>query len=104
MASEVGLAVIRIFSLVLTFIFFGWILYMVYWLFKKLGFFRWLDYRKLKRKFPNYEFDDEILDFVRQMIKNKWRYEDVKRVTKHELKRDEILYTYILARKLKGGQ
>ena len=79
-----------------------WVGYCIYWFFTKVLYIGGLLLGwRLKRKFKdNFVYDDEILEFCRYAINNRWKLRELKEVTKHNLKRDEILYTYILLKKV----
>jgi hypothetical protein len=85
----------------LLFGFLTWIGFMCYWFLKYLGVGKIFTQMRLNRKFKNgFKFDDEIIKFCTKAIQNGWKYRDIKRFAKVNLRRDEILHTYFLLKKM----
>lgn len=94
--------IVPLFTGVIFISFIAWIVFLVYLFLKKIGLFRWRKFKKLRKVLGrDYEFKDEILEFVTDAIDKKWRYKDVKRISATMPESDEILYTYFLVRKLR---
>jgi hypothetical protein len=79
-----------------------WVGYCIYWVSTRVFYVRGLLLKwKLKRKFKNnFVLDDKIVDFCQYALKNRWKFRELNQVTKHNLQKDEILYTYLLLKEL----
>jgi ABC-type microcin C transport system permease subunit YejB len=98
-----GQSVISILVGVILVFFFGTVAYYLFYrLPQAMGITAWFRMRKLKKKFKGYGFEDGILRLCEIAVNRGWRYRDMLQLTKGSSKRDEILYTYILYRKIKG--
>jgi len=94
--------IVPIFTGVILMSFIAWLIFLVYLFLSKIGLFRWRKYRKLRKKLGrDYEFKDEILEFVNDAVDKKWRYKDMKRISANMPESDEILYTFFLMKKLR---
>jgi len=73
----------------------GWLVYLAYWLLKKLGVWEWFAMRKINKKLKNYEFEDKIINDCLPIALGFWDYYDIKRFAKHKPKdeRDKIMFT-----------
>lgn len=82
--------------------FFAWLCYCIYYIIArilKIG--NILTTYGLKKKYKNgIEYSDEVLNFCRYAVQNKWKFRDIRIITKKNPKRDEILYTYLMMKKL----
>lgn len=82
----------------------AWIFVMVRLVLGKLGLWKWATYRRLKKKYKDFEFRDDALDWCLDKIVKQWEYKDVRRFVKHEKNGDELLYTFILLKKLNAEE
>ena len=79
-----------------------WSLLMIHLGLRFMKIYDFFSHQRLKWKFkgkPKFE-DEEIVYFVAIVIKRKWKYRDIKKITKNNPKQDEILYTYMIMSKL----
>jgi len=78
----------------------AWTLLILYWGLGKLGLWKFATYRRLKRRFKDYEFKDNVVIWCAEKIKRGWKFKDVRRISKYETNRGEIIFTYLSLTKL----
>jgi hypothetical protein len=106
MVSIYSVYIVPILTGVFIFAIVTWLIYLFfYWLPKYMGISKMWVHSRLKRKYKKgFNFDDNIIRLCEIAIARKWKYQDMKILTKNNPRADEILYTYFLTKKaLKGG-
>lgn len=80
--------------------------FLFFWLPKYLGISKFFVTRRLEKKYKRgFKFDDNIIRLCEIAVERRWKYQDMKLLTKNNPRGDEILYTYFLTQKaLKGGK
>lgn len=78
----------------------AWIIFLGFKFLKRLGFWKAIKFRSLKRKYKDYEFKDNILNWCITANHRGWSYYDVKRFAKYESNKSERLYTFLMISKL----
>lgn len=81
----------------------AWIIFSIYWGMKQIGLTVQLRYIYLKIKFRKYVYDDNVISFCRQVILRGWTYKELVVIAKSTKRKEEIIYTYLLLKKMKGG-
>jgi len=78
----------------------AWVGLILYWGLGKMGIWKFATYRRLKRRFKDYQFKDDILFWCIDKITKKWKYKDIRTISKYHEKKAEIIYTYLSLLKL----
>ena len=78
----------------------AWMFLMAKWILGRFGIWKWATYKRLKKRYKNQPFNNEIVNWCLGRMERKWRYKDVKTILNYETDKGEILYTYLALQKL----
>ena len=96
--------IIMVISGIMFLVFLGFLFMMAYWILGKFGLWKWATYRRLKKRYKDFEFDEKHIQWGVRAIQRKWKFKDVRRFIKYEPKGSELLYTYMMLEKLSPAE
>jgi len=91
---------ILVISGIMFLVFVAFLFLMTYWMLGKFGLWKWATYRRLKKRYKDFEFKEDAIKWCADAMKKKWRFKDVRRFIKYERDGSELLYTYMMMMKL----